>query len=320
MTLNDAIIKLYEGTDEQSDRVPYNTLGNVDLTLVPTRALMESLKEALRIVSTWRTQDGRRLRFKMGEGEKMYLSPATGREASAVQMGYILDAASPVCPSRVVILPATFSAEDDFYKGWTIALGGLVGEDSSPLKTSIVMSSTGSTLTLVDVIQTSDIDSHDLPQMPFTLHPRCVPLSSLGLEEYIAMRSLADMNTKTDLTPTKDFSYGLSTMGSISVPTSYRISGSWVYFDACLPEQRVYLVRYWKYPELPGVGTEELPLPGVVHEAIVLIAKWMEFRRIGQTADGLECWRGAAELLNRIRTDNDIERDSYHGTLTGRLS
>ena len=112
MNLGTALMRIFEGTDDQADLDPRDATGAFDLTLQSARNILGYVREALGIVAAWRTPSGRRLRFKANQGEAFWDAPATGADEGLVQADWILPTQTGVS-RRYVTLPARFSAEDN---------------------------------------------------------------------------------------------------------------------------------------------------------------------------------------------------------------
>lgn len=312
MNLGTALMRIFEGTDDQADLDPRDATGAFDLTLQSARNILGYVREALGIVASWRTPQGRRLRFKANQGEAFWTAPETGADEGLSQADWILPT-QMASSRRYVTLPARFAAEDNAYAGAVLKLNAPMDGSVTP-EEYLVIGSVGAELRLLNPVDASI----GLDMNPFMLHRRKFSLGSLGLTGFIAMRAIARANDLTEIAPEMGYAYGLPTLKSVGTPSAYRIEDGYLHFDMALETGTTFLIRYWRVPALLENTDLELPLPEMFHPAIVHLAKASIFRRQGETAEAYEAWKAAEALLNVLRTEDDFERDEMQGTLRPR--
>jgi len=127
MTLEEALIEVYESTDEQSDLDIYNGGSTVDLSCRGSLRIQGLLQRAQDAVSVWKFPGGRRLRFRFMNDSVILAPTIQSFEANSggTFPGFALSLSSPAAPAAA---PSNDSLRDLFC---------LIGTELYPVVTNV---------------------------------------------------------------------------------------------------------------------------------------------------------------------------------------
>lgn len=290
MTLEEAIVEVYERTDEPSDLNPY-TAGVIDIATEGAQKIQAALNQAQRVISTWKFADGRRIRFNCTRGECTVYSAYP----SVTILGW--DGAR-------TLTWAVAGAAADAYRLGVLELNG---------SEYLILSSTAVSC-VIDTVLTAD-PSGLIGNVRFS---RYAPNISTGwvAPEYINPFEFIDLSSKTAISRGTGKSTFTSGIMSAGAPSEWNLDGKFVVFNSAPQEVAYYLMRYNKYPTPCTALSDEFELPEAFHEAVVQWACWWSYRRAGENSSAYAQLRTLSDLMNVLRTEADFDQDGRSGRVT----
>jgi hypothetical protein len=294
MTFEDAIIEIYESSDEQSDLSPY-TGSLVDLASEGAKRIRRAIVRAQDAIATWKLPNGHRVRFRELEDSALVSIPVVGGDAQDLDD-----------VNRVGIVPAL--------RGDVTPYAGRVLRFTDDGSTYFIVASTLAALTVAPALPAN------AGGRAFTIHTRSWIFNGLRANCALPWRlietiDLTDTQTQRVLglstVPTR-FS---ETMRSVDVPTTFVKSGNGIILDSAPIDARVYVLRAMRYPNEPAELADELELPRAFHDAIVIHATHWALGRIGEGSRQIAVWNKLDRLMMTLRTQTDLETDYESGKM-----
>jgi len=293
MTLEEAIVEVYEATDEQSDLDPYVS-GTMSLTTTGATRIMGLLNRAQDAIATWKFPNGRRLRFRCLE------------DTAVVTMTVPTYNAVSDSTDGIVTFAGGFDGTGNAYAGW-IAL-----HDDSPY-----------------VIVGSNVDSITIagPTLPVVTAADAVKLTKQywslkgdGADVTMPWR-LIEVVEMYDIGNDMPLSVGLSRDRGAMTTLGAGDVGEWVNaqkgvrFDVAPDATVHFIVRGYRYPTAVAALSDAFEIPEAFHEAICEYAKYTANSRIGKIDNAAMAWARCEKLMFSLRTEDDIESDFLEGRM-----
>lgn len=305
MTLGEAIVEVYESTDEQSD-VDIGSKTAVDVSKSGSIKIMAYLKQAQDAISTWRRQDGRRLRFRSLVDEDLLRYSVV--ENIIINSGGTF----PSYSARIVAAPG----------GGTIVASSLAGLSMFFADLSLVypvVNNTSSVATLAKEVSAAE-GALIVGEEPVFSGQKWIPTLP-NSKRLIQVVGVFDIDDEVQLERTSErdrFSSGMLKAGR---PTKYIPIKGGVLFDICPEESIYYRVMYQRYPTMPTTIGQSFELPDQFHDPICEYAKYAMNMRIGKSENAMLALNRCNSIIMSLRLENDIEEDmiqrSFEVTDTG---
>lgn len=284
MTLSEALVEVYEGTDEQSDWDIY-TGSAVDLTKTGSVRIARLLKAAQRAVAVWKFPDGRRLRFRCTTDELIAAPTVSANivDSGGTYPGNTLPLVTPVVASALERKTLFVGDAADAYpvvSNTTNAAVVAIKVESDPADEAIVISSQRWDLTM--------------------------PTG----KELIQVVGLWDIGEDHALLRAKDQERFDGGALELDRPTRYVPTATGVIFDVCPDEASIYYrVLFQRHPLMPTTADASFELPLAFHDAIVEHAKYSALMRIGKSESAQMAWARLQSIMASIRQEADLEED-----------
>lgn len=276
MTLEEALIEVYEATDEQSDLNIYDGTGSVSMNMTGSKRIAELLRRAQNAISVWKFPSGRRLRFRIGT-------------KSIVKMATPIDFEfAPLGPTTLQVVGAQDPAQLPDIS--TIFIDGAAYP---------VLAWAGGIVTLAI--------PHGLTGT--IVAPWATQYVDLGVNDLIGVIGVYDTVDRFALGRGSDYDNFTDGAFAQGTPASYTPTASGFVLDVCPSDARTYIVRYQRYPKFPQALSDSFELPVSTHDAICEYAKYTANLRIGKSEAAQMAWSKTLSLLSSIRLEADMEED-----------
>lgn len=280
MTLEEALLEVYEATDEQSDLDIYDG-ASVSLTAAGSVRIRRLLDRAQNAIAVWKFPGGRRLRFRFMQDTLITATaPATYKADSGGSF-----------PGSSVLL--TTAVTNDLLRD-AVALFA----DGSTMQ---VVTNVGGTVQMAGTVAADPADQ-DLVFMWQQL--AVTPPAGKRLIQVTGLYDVAD-GVELERAGDRDRMWG----PTLAVPTAYRPVAGGVLLDAVWNEARFYRVAYQRLPMMPTTLGGSFELPEAFHDAVVEYAKYTACMRIGKSESAQMAWSRVQMMLASLRQEADLEED-----------
>lgn len=294
MTLQEGILDVYEGSNEQDDLSPYVD-GAFAVDAPGALRLREALARGAKVLSTWKFPGSNvRVRFPFLESE-------------AIVETEVLEGVTPQAT-----WPAQNIALDPEHAGLAPD-NGLAGRlfvmDSTSYQ---VIASTGGAAPYVRLDRSIAAAPTDAT---YTLAKRDYAISGANPDwviepEPFALVGLFDIVNGAELAlagPRERYRSSAYEAGTPSAFTRFRKGLRLnVYPDEALS----YTVAYWRYAQIGQAADDSLcELPDAYHDALVAWARWWALKRDGDFVAAEKEWSSLLALMSALRTSEDVTGD-----------
>jgi hypothetical protein len=290
MTVEDAILEVYEGSNEQDDLSPYAN-GAFSLATTGAQKILAAFARGAKILSTWKFGNGFRLRFRVLEQEDFV--------SSYVISGYTSQASYP---TYTMLLQSNHNGSDNAFRGMLFTLDGI---------DYTIIASTAEEVTLamsIDVAPTSaayTIAKRDYaygvaPDWALTHRP----------VEFI---DIYDVTNQAAVESTTEFERFSENSQSSGTPAQFTRSGSSLRFDVFPTAVAAYRVRYIRYAQIGTEAESEIcDLPQAFHEPLCEWVRHWALNRDGDFTAASVSWQAFVSLMQSLRLQADFIND-YEG-------
>lgn len=240
MTVEEAAYEIWEPLGETTDLSFTDADGNVDETSAGWRRLVRAINRGLVATMRYRRRrDGRRVRWP---GSTRYVSRKVSGTTSMTTIAG---------STTTAVIVAAGSLGVDAYLGWSCEIGE---------ETKTVAANDGTTLYLSEALESA-------PAAGTAVVLRQTYVLLDDPEVVVRVTSTSNGN---DLTLVRPESVAWEASMTYGAPVSYYQVGKKV-FVTPVPEEEEWLrVEVEAYPSVVGLADEELPIPHVLHDAVVL--------------------------------------------------
>ena len=282
MTLEEALVEVYEATDEQSD-LEIRSGGVVSLATTGSLRLQGLLKRAQNAIALWKFPGGRRLRFRF-----MHDSALVAPQVLAATFD-----SGGSFPGNVAGLIAPVVTTNQLS-------GATLFVDDLPFP---VVSNTSSSVTVAKTFADDPIDS----DASFTWQKLTVAVAG---KDIIQVTGIYDIENEVQLERAGDKERFASGMLEKGLPASYLPVVGGLLFDVCPEESTYFKVYFQRYPIMPAALASSFELPEAFHDAVCEYAKYTANMRIGKSESAQMAWGRLQSLMASLRQEADLEEDS----------
>lgn len=282
MTLEEALVEVYESTDEQSDLDIYSG-GVVSLTTAGSVKIKAWLERAQNTISVWKFPGGRRLRFRFMQDTML---------AATAPVTYKIDSGGTFPGSTIDVISSPAISSDSLRDAVALFADGTLME---------IVTNTGNALAMAGEVATDPADEN------LVIMSRSLVVTPPGSKRLIQVTGVYDLEQDLVLERAGDRDR-LWTV-ELAQPSSYKPVPGGIMFDSVWNEAKFYRIAFQRWPVMPTTlaGTFEVPL--ALHDAVVEYAKYTANMRIGKTESAQMAWARVQSILASVRQEADLEED-----------
>lgn len=315
MNTQEILTLAYQSAGEPTDLCPFTDPSDPTTFTLSTREAQDLLRianMALRRIANWRFRSGRILRHRNLYSQMYFVAkgPVTGTVVSATD--------------TTVRLEALGSDVEDELNGWLIEITDGTGAGQLRL---IVDTTLAGAQPVAEVSEAWDTNpdatsEYALYKSFFKFVPAATPGTYLDYEigldpintlvDVIRIRDIVD---STDLDRSQKEEFFSSSLTTKGTPTTFKVLGDRIAFDAAPDTRRTYEIFYVRNPAMLTTATQEPELPYMYHEAVIL---WM-VHYIQRLNQGFEVAAQTAAELNNLMETLRLQSMSEHEFEQGSL-
>lgn len=306
MTVQDAIIEVYEALGEPSNLNPY-TSGVFDLTKDESQKILKWLNRGQHVVMNYKFPNGRRVTFRANEGKVLFRSRVVELDVLAATSTTIqLDNSGDTLHSAA-------DSAVDMLNNWVIKVTNGTGEGQTRYIVDYNNSTWDATVseawdTTPDA--TSTVEVSKAAQFFRSSSDFDVDFNiPVARNDLYTVLKITDINSRRPLgvvDRTENFPGNWVSRGQ---PSAYYVYDDRIEFDKAPDEERWYLIEYRKVANEVSAATDEFFVPPPWDEAIVLWAMQRGYRLAQESDDAYATKRDFEDFMLKTQEEAESRMD-----------
>lgn len=306
MTVQDAIIEVYEALGEPSNLDPY-TDGSFDLTKSESQKILKWLNRGQHVVMNYKFPNGRRITFRANEATVLFKS-------AVVEMAVLAATSTTIqLDNSGDELHGAADDAEDMLLNWVIHVSDGTGEG----QTRYIVDYDDSTWTATvseawDTTPTTASTVELSKRAQFFRGPSAYDLEfniPVARNEIYTVMKITDMKSRSPLAiTTRDENFPRSLV-SRGRPGAYYLFEDRIEFDKAPDEEIWYLVEYRKVAPEVSAASDEFYVPKPWDEAIVLWAMQRGYRLAQESDDAYATKRDFEDFMQRTQEEYESRMD-----------
>lgn len=306
MTVQDAIIEVYEALGEPSNLDPY-TSGTFDLAKSESQKILKWLNRGQHVVLNYKFPNGRRVSFRQNEGKVLFKSRVIELSVLAATSTTIqLDNSGDT-------LHAAADSATDMLNNWLIKVTDGTGEGQTryivdyddSTWTATVSNAWDTTPTTASTVEVSKASQFFRASGDYDVDFN-VPVDPRDI--YTVLK-ITDINSRVPLSIVDRGENFPRSMVSRGRPGAYYIFNDRIEFDKAPDEERWYLIEYRKVANEVSAATDEFFVPPPWDEAIVLWAMQRGYRLAQESDDAYATKRDFEDFMLKTQEEAESRMD-----------